>query len=299
MFICSSVFEDVSLTGAGLAVFIVILCVIVLAVAAVNVVPRIVHKWEIEYKTRDLTYGAVCLALAYALSWAKISLPQGGSLTVASLAPIFIYCYYFGFRKGAVIAAAYTLLQLLQFPFIVSPWSAFFDYILPYFSLCVVGLFAYKPQKYAAFIKRNKDEGGHGVKSAVKKWSFTIAGHWGIFAGAAIHALIRYLSSSLSGVLFFAEYAPGDGGLAAVLAYTFSYNAILLADSAVAIVASVMLMSSRAFNLYMSASFADKRTYVNSLADGNEASDTVKADVSAETETEKAAAVVPNGKNAE
>lgn len=184
-FLCGSVFEDVNLSGIGTAVLCIILAVMVLAAVAVNVIPRLVHKWEAEYTTRDLTYGAACLALAYALSWAGVKLPQGGTITIAALAPVFIYCYYFGFRKGMVITSAYTLLQLLQFPYIVSPWSAFFDYILPYFSLCVVGLFRYKPQKYAAFVKKN------GKNSAIAKWGYTVAGHWGIFVGAVLHMLIR------------------------------------------------------------------------------------------------------------
>ena len=76
MFVCSSVWEDVTLTGAGLAILFAMLAVMVIAVVAFNAVPRLVHKWEIAYTTRDLTYGAACLALAFALSWAGVKLPQ-------------------------------------------------------------------------------------------------------------------------------------------------------------------------------------------------------------------------------
>ncbi len=249
-FLCGSVFEDVNLSGIGTAVLCIILAVMVLAAVAVNVIPRLVHKWEAEYTTRDLTYGAACLALAYALSWAGVKLPQGGTITIAALAPVFIYCYYFGFRKGMVIISAYTLLQLLQFPYIVSPWSAFFDYILPYFSLCVVGLFRYKPQKYAAFVKKN------GKNSAIAKWGYTVAGHWGIFVGAVLHMLIRYVSQTFSGMLFFADAEVSFG---ANLTYCLTYNTFGIIDSAVAIAATFILLSSRSFYMFMTVNFDDKK----------------------------------------
>ena len=259
MFLCSSVWEDVSLTSAGLAIMLAMLAVMVIAVVAVNLVPRLVHKWEISYSTRDLTYGAACLALAFALSWAGVTLPNGGTITVASLVPIFIYCYYFGFRKGIVVTAAYTLLQFFQFPNIVSPWSAFFDYILPYFSLCVAGLFCYKPQKYNAFVKRNKSEGDKGAKSSIKKWAFTVGGHWGIFVGVVVHMLIRYFCQTVSGVMNY-ELWYGDGfSFGYKLAFSLGYNAYGLIDSAITFVALVILLSSRMFNSFMTATFDDQR----------------------------------------
>ncbi len=261
-------FDDVTLDGIGIAVMVILLVVMVLAVVAVNVVPRLVHKWEISYGTRDLTYGAACLAMSYALSWAALfRMPQGGTVTPAALAPIFIYCYYFGFRKGMIISGAYTLLQFTQGVYIVSPWSAFFDYILPCFALCIVGLFRYKPERYAAFVRRSKKS--DGFKGKVGYWAHTVAGHWGIFAGASLHMIVRYLSSCLSGLLFFSDAGVS---LAANLAYTFSYNSVLLVDSAIALAAVLILMSSRTFNIFMQTSFDDKNARARALAllDGDE-----------------------------
>lgn len=251
----SSVFEDFYLETAGTVVLVVLLAAMMLTAVGVNVVPRIVHKWEISYSTRDITYGAVCLAMSFALSFAKIfSMPQGGSVTPAALAPLFIYCYYFGFRKGMVVSTTYMLLQFVQGAYVVSPWSAFFDYMLPCFSVCIVGLFSYKPQKYAAFVKKNRTAAS-GAKGRFKYWLYTVGGHWGIFAGAGIHMIIRYLSSALSGMLFFGEWTPSEYG---PVVWGFLYNTVLLVDSLVALAATVMLMSSRTFNLYMSAAFNDK-----------------------------------------
>ena len=247
-------FEGVDTAAAGTAIMIVLLLAMVLIAVGVNVVPRLAHRWEIEYTTRDLTYGAVCLAMAYALSWIKLfEMPLGGTVTLASLLPIYIYCYYFGFRKGTVISAAFMLLQFTQGVYVVSPWSAFFDYILPYFARCVVGLFSYKPDRYAAFLKRNKDNG-----SGCKKWAFAFVGHWRILVGAILHMVIRYASQVFSGVLCWDWWGYAPAALSYKLTFSLGYNAFGLVDTAIAVVASMLLMSSLAFNRFMTASFAVK-----------------------------------------
>lgn len=258
MFLSSSSYYDgVTLSSAQLGIFFALLGLLILVTVGVNVVPRIAHKWEIEYKTRDLTYGAICLALAYALSWIGISMPLGGTLTIAALTPIFIYCYYFGFRKGMVVTVAYLLLQFTQKIYIVHPLSAFFDYILPYFSLSVVGLFRYKPEKYAEFIKRNK-ESRTGAKGNVRYWAYTVGGHFGIFIGAALHMIIRYASSVISGVICWDYWGYEAASTVYKLTYSLGYNSVLLIDSAVAIAATLILLSSRTFNYFMTSAFAGK-----------------------------------------
>lgn len=253
MFLSSSLFEDVYLDSIGTVILVVLLAVMVFIAAAVNFVPRLAHKWEVEYKTRDLTYGAVCLALSYALSWIEMfRMPQGGSVTPAALAPLFLYCYYFGFRKGMVAATAYTLLQFTTGVYIVSPWSAFYDYILPCFALCIVGLFRYKPEKYYEFARKSKEK---SAKGRISSFMRAFVGHWGIFVGIVIHTVVRYLSSAFSGLLF---YSDADVSLAANLTYTFSYNSVLLVDSAIALAATALLMTSRGFNFFMSSAFANK-----------------------------------------
>ena len=259
MFISSSYYDGVTLSPVQLGIFFALLGVLILVAVGVNVVPRLVHKWEIEYKTRDLTYGAVCLALAYVLSWIGISMPLGGTITIAALTPIFIYCYYFGFRKGIVITVAYLLLQFTQKIYIVHPLSAFFDYILPYFSISVVGLFRYKPEKYAEFVKRNK-ESRSGAKGNVRYWAYTVGGHFGIFVGAALHMVIRYASSVISGVICWDYWGYEAASTAYKLTYSLGYNSALLIDSAIAMAATLILLSSRTFNSFMTTAFAGKRS---------------------------------------
>ncbi|MCH5161929.1 MAG: energy-coupled thiamine transporter ThiT [Clostridiales bacterium] len=295
MFISSSYYDGVTLSSVHLGIFFALLGVIVLTAIGVNVVPRIVHKWEIEYKTRDLTYGAVCLALSYALSWIGISMPLGGTITIAALTPVFIYCYYFGFRKGIVMATAYMLLQFTQKIYIVHPLSAFFDYILPYFSLCVVGLFRYKSEKYSAFVKRNK-ESRDGAKGNVRYWAYTVGGHWGIFVGAAVHMVIRYASSVISGVICWDYWGYEAASTAYKLTFSLGYNSVLLIDSAIAIFATLLLLSSRTFNSFMTTAFSGKnRKSAGAYGEGS-AEAVAAADGSVETETPTA---VPSNAEAE
>ncbi len=295
MFLSSSYYDGVTLSGAQLGIFFALLGVIILVAVGVNVVPRLVHKWEIAYKTRDLTYGAVCLALAYALSWAGISMPLGGSLTIAALAPIFIYCYYFGFRKGMIVTVAYLLLQFTQKIYIVHPLSAFFDYILPYFSLSVVGLFRYKPEKYSAFVKRNKEK-RVGTKGNVRYWAYTVGGHYGIFVGAALHMIIRYASSIISGVICWDYWGYEAASTAYKLTYSLSYNSVLVIDSVVAMAATLILLSSRTFNSFMTTAFDNKKAMAagnTEIASVEPAENTaIEPDLS---EQETAAAVETNG----
>ena len=86
-------------------------------------------KWD----TRTLTYGAVCVGLAYVLSFVKIfELPNGGSITAASMLPILAYGYMAGPLYGTAAGLVYFLLQLTQGVYFLSPMQFVFDYVLPF-----------------------------------------------------------------------------------------------------------------------------------------------------------------------
>ncbi len=196
-----------------------------------------------SFSTADLTYGAVCIAVAYALSFIPVfSLPNGGSITIASAAPILIYGYYFGFRKGSIVSLVYMLLQLIQKPYIISPWSALFDYLLPYSALSATGVFAFNRKKYESVISG----GRHALKA-----------HGNFVIGVALYFVIRYFSHVLGGVLFWSygiDFMSWSGDLNGTAAWTYSlvYNALyLVPDTLVAVAASLCLLSSRSFNTFM------------------------------------------------
>ncbi|MDR2202662.1 MAG: energy-coupled thiamine transporter ThiT [Clostridiales bacterium] len=202
--------------------------------------------------TREITYGAVCLAASFALSYIGVRLPQGGRITPASSLPIMIYCYYFGFRRAVVVCFAYMLLQFLQSPYIYTPMSAVLDYVIPYLALIFTGVFAYKaPAKDGATADATDSDSAaaynlSSVKDGVKK-------HARFFIGAACYIVVRYLSHVLSGAIFYSSYDLG-WRVWASWAYSFGYNSFFLIDVAISVTAAVFVLASKTFDRFMAVS---------------------------------------------
>ncbi len=222
------------------------LALIAATIAVISVVQK---KRGVEFRrdTRDVTYGAICVAASFALSYVKIfSLPAGGSITLASVLPMLVYCYFFGFRKSLVVSAVFMLLQLIQGPYIVSPWSALLDYFVPYLALSLVGIFSFDRRKYEAATAAGKHP---------------LLAHGGFFIGTAFYFVVRYFSHTLAGVLFWADISYLENGFliwsgaltgAAAWGYSATYNLLfLLPDTLIAAAAGTALLSSRAFNSFM------------------------------------------------
>ena len=135
---------------------------------------------------RALIYGAMCMALAFVLSYIKLfSMPMGGSITLVSMLPIFLYANRFGLRRGLLCGLAYGLLQFIQKPEIYHLAQILLDY----------------PLAFAAL----------GLAGAVKNLQL----------GAIIGGAGRFLCHTISGAIFFASYAPA--GLNPWW-YAFTYN---------------------------------------------------------------------------
>jgi thiamine transporter len=138
---------------------------------------------------KALTYAAICIALAMVLSNVKLwEMPNGGTLTACSMVFVSLIGYWFGPTAGITAAVSYGLLQLIIDPYVVHPMQLIMDYPLAFGMLGVSGFF---------YRKNN-----------------------GLYTGYILGALLRGLCSTLSGVIFFAEYA-GDQN---VFVYSFLYN---------------------------------------------------------------------------
>ena len=80
------------------------------------------------FSTRSITFAAVCIAMSFALSYLKIvEMPQGGSITIASLLPLMVYSYMFGTKKGVFAGMIYGLLQAFQDTYILHPAQFLLD----------------------------------------------------------------------------------------------------------------------------------------------------------------------------
>ena len=86
-------FADVSTTG----------WIAVGALAALAVVLLVIARGHVRWTARMIANAALCLALAFVLSYIKLfDLPQGGAVTAASLLPIIAFAYSYGLAPGLV-----------------------------------------------------------------------------------------------------------------------------------------------------------------------------------------------------
>lgn len=185
-------FEDVSLVGW------ILVAVLIACAVALFVVVRGKQKWT----ARMLANAAICMALSFILSYIRLfKLPQGGSVTLASLLPIVAFAYSYGAAPGLVVGIAYGFLQMIQDPWIVGVVQALLDYPLAFGCIAFAGIARKLPEKY------------------------------GWLVGILLAGVGRFICHTLSGVVFFAEYAEGTG-LSPIM-YSVSYNSFVFVDLAI------------------------------------------------------------------
>lgn len=149
---------------------------------------------KVKWNAKMLAYAALCIAISFVLSYIRLlKMPQGGSITPASMLPIMMFAYAFGFGPGLICSMAYGVLQMFQDMYIVGWVQATLDYVLAFGSLALVALF------------RNWES----------PFNFSV--------GVAVAGIVRVFFHVLSGVVYFAEYAPeGMDPLVYSLAYNLS-----------------------------------------------------------------------------
>lgn len=218
-----------------------------MVVSAVVILAVLVVLWFVGDKrklndTRSIVYGAVAMALAFVLSYARLfKLPNGGSITFASLLPLMIYCCMFGTRRGLIVCSLYGVLQALQDPYIIHPMQFLLDYPLAFGLVGVSGIFMEK-----------------GVFKEKKILAFLL--------GGVVAVLFRYICHVCSGTFAFAEYTD----FKAALAYSLGYNATyVFADMAISLVAGSFLFTSKSFTAAMQQSGdVNKLAAATQTADG-------------------------------
>lgn len=147
---------------------------------------------------RQITVSALCLALAFVLSNIKLfKLPMGGSVTLFSMFFITYIGYLYGARVSISAAFAYGLLQLIVDPYIISVPQLLCDYVLAFTALGLSGF----------FWKRKN----------------------GMVIGYLVGIFGRFVFSTLSGVVFFAAYAPEE---MSPFTYSAAYNGSYIAAEA-------------------------------------------------------------------
>lgn len=173
-----------SLKAPGYILFAALILICLFAVSKINSRHQ-AHK----ISTKQLSFCAICMALAFVLSFVKLfDAPMGGSITLMSTFFITLVGYLYGTYIGVITGVAYGLLQLIVGPYFVHPIQILVDYPLAFGALGLSGVFA---------------QAKHGL---IKGYLLGITG--------------RLFFAVLSGVVFFASYA-GDMN---VFLYSFAYN---------------------------------------------------------------------------
>lgn len=251
------------------ALYISALLLVAAAVATAFIVER---KDNSGFDSRSLAFAGVSVAMSFALSYVKMwEMPQGGSITLASMLPIMIFAYVYGAKKGLLVGFVYGLLQAVQDPYIVHPAQFLLDYPIAFGLVGMTGIL-----RNVNFCEKLPQ-----VKFAIS---------------SVIGAVLRFISHVLSGVFAFGAYAVDNN--MPLLPYSLAYNSFVFVDLAIVIVVGVILFSSKGFNAELnklapssshapvSAANAEiSATEAAEFSSFSESDAKEKAEVSAKTET--------------
>ena len=169
--------------------------------------------------TQDIAYAGVAISISFVLSFLKVTpVLYGGSITLASLAPLLIYAYYFGFAKELVCGLIYGLLQFIQDPYILTPATFTLDYLLAFASVSVMGLFS---------------------KASLNAKTVTL--------GTTLSILCRFVMHFISGILYFNHGSiwvnlPANSAVSYSLLYQTVY---LIPDLVICLAVMLVLLKTR------------------------------------------------------
>lgn len=187
---------SVHLTTVGIAIVIAVIAVLVVVAAVMR------HRNSTKkaaLTTKQLVYSAVAIALAVVCSMIKLfEMPMGGSVTLLSMLFVVLIAYWYGPYVGIMTAVAYGLVQFVTEPIFYTIPQMLLDYPLAFGALGLAGFFHKK--KY------------------------------GLQIGYLVGVVGRFIFATISGVVFFAAYAP-EG--MSPLAYSMGYQASYLVPEAV------------------------------------------------------------------
>ena len=178
---------------------------------------------------KEVAFAGICVAMSFTLAVLKapIFAQTGGSVTLASFVPIMIYAYAFGPTKGFVVGLVHGLLNFIEDPYILTPATFVFDYLLAFMSVGVMGFFGKMRRKERGILP--------------------------IVLGAICVFSIRFVSHLLSGMIFFDAFGAGSGFPAWASANAFVYSLIyqctyIPADALIATGVMIALYKSGAFD---------------------------------------------------
>lgn len=169
---------------------------VLLALLVVTGVILGVGTKKTTWNSRRIAMGAMCIAIAFVLSCIRLfRMPQGGSITPASMLPLVLFMVACGPLQGFVVGCAYGLLQLITDPYVIHPVQMLLDYPLASGAMILCCLAVLLPID--------------------KRWQLPVA--------VLLAGIGNYIMAVLSGSIFFAEYAGEQNAWIYSLTYNISY----------------------------------------------------------------------------
>lgn len=163
------------------------------------------------WTTKMLSLGAICMALTCVLAMIKIfRMPNGGSVTPASMLPLMLFSYVYGVGPGLVLGAIYGMMDFALGGWFLSIPQLLMDYPVAFAMCGLAGLF-----------RRHEN-----VKL-------------GLSLGVIVGSIGRYIAAVTAGLLFWTDLTEGA---AAAIIYSLTYNgSYMLAECIICIVLAVTL----------------------------------------------------------
>ena len=179
-------------------------------------------------KTPNLVRAAILVALAVALSFAKLwEMPLGGSVTLGSMLPIMLLSLALGVKWGLAGSAVFALFQLAQalieanvFPYCETGATlvicVLFDYLLPF--------------------------GALGLAGAMRRRKLGRFRHAGAYLGIVLVCVFRFICHYVTGVAIWGQWAPEGMGK---YLYSLLYNGgYMLPELLITLVLAAILLES-------------------------------------------------------
>lgn len=158
-----------SIAESPLSIITLIGCLVLLIV--------LIKAKKINFTPQLISRIGIALALATILKIFRLyHFPQGGSITLGSMVPIFFIAFLYGPQVGCLTGFLYGIITLIIDPYILHPVQVLFDYPLPFVCLGIAGFF--RSTKYQRYL------------------------------GVVLAVLLRFICHFISGIVFFASSAP-------------------------------------------------------------------------------------------
>lgn len=121
------------------------ICAVIVLVGVIALISALSKK---RFDAKRVAFAGICVSMSFTLSFIKFSPVQyGGSITVASLVPIMLYAYVYGFADGLLVGLIHGLLNFIEDPYILTPATFLLDYLLAFTGVCFMGLFGRMQRK--------------------------------------------------------------------------------------------------------------------------------------------------------